>query len=88
MNRKRADSKIRGLYEQKRSGVAKRNVMPNQKGRILPKSFNRGAIFRATTISISNSLSLNSELSRKRGRLIKESKATIQMGKSLGINFD
>ncbi|GMP90163.1 hypothetical protein CsSME_00041421 [Camellia sinensis var. sinensis] len=61
--------------------------MPLQKGRILPKSFNRGAIFRATTATISNSLSFNSESNRRRGRLIKEAKATVQMGKSLGIDF-
>lgn len=55
---------------------------------MLPKSFNRGAIFRAVAATISNSLSINSELSRGSRRLIMEARATVQMGKSLGINFE
>ncbi|KAL7180999.1 hypothetical protein ACSBR1_039958 [Camellia fascicularis] len=62
--------------------------MPIQKGTILAKSFNGGAIFRGIAVAISNSLSINSELSRRNGRLIKKARATVQMRKSLGINFE
>ncbi|KAL7164650.1 hypothetical protein ACSBR2_040531 [Camellia fascicularis] len=87
MGREENISHSKGVYAQRRRGAVKRRGKTFQKGRILPKSFNRGAIFRAAAVAISNSQSFNSESSRRRGRIFKEAKATIQLEKSLGIDF-
>ncbi|CAL5381554.1 unnamed protein product [Camellia sinensis] len=80
-------SPVRPNGEVRRSGTAKKDGTALQQGRILPQSFSRGAIFRAATAAISSSHLAFSESNRKKGNLMKEAEATIQLGKKLGIDF-
>lgn len=86
--KRRVISRKRGNKGRERGVLLKGKSLPSQRGRVLPQSFNRGAIFRATAAALSNSLSIKSESSSRSRRLIKEAKATVQMGQSLGINFE
>lgn len=50
--------------------------------------FKRGAVFRAAAAALSCSISQDSQLSRKRKMMIEEARATLPVGKSLGMNCD